>query len=104
MLGTVLVYTGMVGAAHGWNFAPVFFGDIAAVSWAGQFNVDFSCLLLLSGLWMAWRHQFSALGLVLGVLALVGGTPLLASYLLIVSVQCRGDVKAMLLGQARAAS
>lgn len=43
------------GALRGWNFMPVFFRDIIALTWPGQFNLDFSCLLSLSGLWLAWR-------------------------------------------------
>lgn len=102
IVGIVLVYTGLVGAAQGWNFMPVFFQDIIAMTWPGQFNLDFSCLLILSGLWLAWRHQFSALGIALGVLALVGGSPLLCTYLLIASIKANGDVKVLLLGSARA--
>lgn len=102
LIGVVLVYTGFVGAGQGWNFMPVFFDDIVAMKWPGQFNLDFSCLLLLSGLWLAWRHQFSAVGIVLGLLALVGGTPLLCTYLLIASIQAKGDVQVLLLGRAHA--
>ena len=102
IVGIVLVYTGLVGATQGWNFMAVFFQDIIAMSWPGQFNLDFSCLLILSGLWLAWRHQFSALGAALGVLALVGGSPLLCTYLLIASIRAKGDMKVLLLGKARA--
>ncbi|CAN5810072.1 hypothetical protein BH11PSE8_BH11PSE8_33710 [soil metagenome] len=45
---------------------PVFVEDIFAMTWRGQFNVDFTCLLLLSGLWLAWRHRRSSVGIVLG--------------------------------------
>ena len=102
IVGIVLVYTGLVGATQGWSFMPVFFQDIIAMTWPGQFNLDFSCLLILSGLWLAWRHQFSALGLGLGVLALMGGSPLLCTYLLIASIHAKGDMKVLLLGKARA--
>ncbi len=102
IVGIVLVYTGLVGTTHGWNFMPVFFQDIFAMTWSGQFNLDFSCLLILSGLWLAWRHQFSTLGVALAVLALVGGSPLLCTYLLIASIKAKGDVKVLLLGSARA--
>jgi len=102
MAGTALVYTGVVGATQGWNFMPVFFMDIFAMKWPGQFNLDFSCLLLLSGLWLAWRHQFSPSGIALGLLALLGGAPLLSAYLFVASIQSRGDVKMLLLGKARA--
>jgi hypothetical protein len=36
------------------------------------------------------------------VLALVGGSPLLCTYLLIASIKAKGDVKVLLLGSARA--
>lgn len=98
-LGT---YTVIVGANHGWNLLPIFFADIGALTWPGQFNSDFMTFLALSGLWMAWRHQFSAQGLVLGVFGFFGGMMVLAPYLLYASYQAKGDVKVMLLGAARA--
>jgi hypothetical protein len=102
IVGTVLVYTGIVGATQGWNFMSVFFEDILAMKWPGQFNLDFSCLLLLSGLWLAWRHRFSSLGIALGLLALIGGAPFLCTYLFVASIQAKGDAKELLLGKARA--
>jgi hypothetical protein len=104
MIVIVLGYTGVVVASHGWGLLSIFFGDIGAMGWPGQFNLDFSCLLILSALWVAWRNQFSPAGLALGALALVGGTPLLASYLLVASIRARGDVKVLLLGARRAAA
>jgi hypothetical protein len=101
MLSVVVAYTGVVIARHGADFLPVFFGDLAAMGWAGQFNLDFLCMLLLSALWVAWRHRFSAGGLVLALLAGLGGTPFLCIYLLIESVRQRGDVRALLLGPHR---
>ena len=100
MILVVLIYTGIVVATHGWGLFPIFFGDIRAMSWPGQFNLDFSCLLVLSGLWLAWRNQFSPLGL----FALVGGTPLIATYLLWASMDAKGDAKVLLLGKKRAAT
>ena len=72
--------------------------------WHGpaQFDVDFSCFLVLSGLWVAWRHHFSAAGLGLAVLAFFGGILFLSIYLLIASFQEQGDIKAVLLGRRRA--
>ena len=103
MIGVVLVYTGVVGTTHGWRLLPVFFGDIAAMTWPGQFNLDFGCMLVFSGLWLAWRHHFTPAGLALGLLGAVGGTLVLAPYLLVASVQAQGDPKVMLLGKRRAA-
>ena len=95
-------YTSVTVANHGLDLLPVFFGDMAAMAWPGQFNLDFFCFLLLSGLWVAWRHQFSAAGLGLGLIAVFGGMPFLSAYLLIASFKTKGDIKAMLLGEARA--
>lgn len=104
MISTLLGYTGIVGVNHGWNLFPVFFGDLAAMTWPGQFNFDFMCLLTFAGLWLAWRHHFSRGGLVLGVLGVLGGTLLLAPYLLFISFKAKGNMKEVLLGKTRANS
>ena len=99
----IAAYTGATIAHHGMNLMPVFLGDIAAKAWPGQFNVDFTCFLALSAIWVAWRHQFSASGLALGVVAFFGGMLFLSIYLLVQTGRSGGDVKALLLGEARAA-
>lgn len=92
-------YTLVVASNHGWDLLSVFFGDIAKMEWPGQFNLDFTCLLLLSGLWVGWRHRFSAAGVALGLVAVFGGALFLSAYLLVASVRARGDVRALLLGE-----
>ena len=52
--------------------------------------------------WLAWRHEFSPVGLVLGVCGVFGGAQLLTAYLLITSFRVNGDVRELLLGKARA--
>lgn len=94
-------YTAIVIWNHGIGLLEVFFGDMAAMGWPGQFNLDFMSLLTLSGLWVAWRHRFSGPGLALGALAFVGGGLFLAAYLLVVSFQARGDINEVLLGKTR---
>jgi hypothetical protein len=96
-------YTAAVVANHGINLLPIFFGDMAMMGWPGQFNLDFMWMLILSALWVAWRHQFSGAGIALGLLALFGGAFFLSAYLLIVSLGADGEMKEMLLGKARAA-
>lgn len=98
----IVAYTSATIAGHGWNLLPVFFGDMAKMGWAGQFNLDFMTMLALAAIWVAWRHQFSAGGLALAVLAFFGGMLFLSIYLLVHSHRTRGDVKALLLGEARA--
>lgn len=95
-------YTAVVVSHHGLNLLPVFFGDIAKVAWPGQFNLDFLCFLTLSALWTAWRNKFSALGLLLAVVAFFGGAGFLLPYLVVLTARARGDMKVVLLGQARA--
>ena len=95
-------YTIVVVANHGMGLFPIFFGDIAALTWPGQFNADFLCFLLLSGLWLAWRNEFSPAGIALGAIGVVGGAPLLFTYLLIVSFTADGDIRVIMLGRSRA--
>ena len=98
----VALYTGVTIADHGLNLLPVFFGDIGKFAWPGQFDLDFMCMLALSAIWVAWRHQFSAAGLGLGVIAFFFGSPFLCVYLLIVSLRAKGGMSEILLGKARA--
>lgn len=98
---SLLGYTAITISNHGWNLVPVFFGDMRAMTWPGQFNFDFMGFLLLSGLWVSWRHQFSTAGLALGAVAVFGGMLFLSLYLFIASAQAKGSVKEVLLGKSR---
>lgn len=95
---TTFLYTMAVGVNHGFNFAPIFIGDVFAMNWAGQFNVDFSFHLLFSALWLAWRNKFSSQGIALGVFALVGGIHVLTGYLFIKSFQVQ-TIRELLTGK-----
>ena len=99
---SILVYTAVTIANHGWNLIPIFFGDMRAMTWPGQFNFDFMGFLLLSGLWVSWRHHFSPGGLVLGMVATFGGMLFLSLYLLIASTVSKGNVQELLMGKSRA--
>jgi hypothetical protein len=98
----VAIYTIPVLADYGISpLFPTFFGDMASFTWPGQFNADFLGFLLLSGIWIAWRNHFSALGLVLAVVAVVGGIPFLTAYLFIMSFRVNGDMKTLIMGTGR---
>lgn len=99
ILCSLVIYTGHVIAAFGWNLLPIFLADIAKMAWPGQFNLDFTFMLTLSALWVAWRHRFSPAGLGLASLAFFGGSLFLSVYLLVVSFRARGGVTEMLIGQ-----
>lgn len=101
---TILLYTLPVVANHGMDLLPVFFGDIAAMGWPGQFNVDFSSFLLMTMLWVAWRNGFSLPGLLLACLVPVGGGMFTSGYLLFLTFSLNGDMAAVLLGKDRAAA
>ena len=96
-------YTAVTISNHGLGLLPVFFGDMAAMGWPGQFNLDFFTFLLLSGLWAAWRDRFRPAGLVLGVVAVFGGMLFLSVFLLVLTFRAGGDMRIVLLGRERAA-
>jgi hypothetical protein len=100
ILATVGVYTAVVVGDYGLNLFPYFFGDMAKLGWPGQFNLDFLFMLSLSGLWVAWRNRFSGSGVALGVLAFFLGAPFLSGYLLHLLARTKGDVRAVLAGDA----
>jgi hypothetical protein len=91
-------YTGLVIMEYGVNLFPYFFGDMMALTWAGQFNLDFMFMLSFSALWTMWRNQFTLSGIGLGVLAFFFGAPFLCLYMLYLAKQTNGDLVAMLIG------
>lgn len=93
----IAVYTLAVFFRDGVNFVPPFVSAIASVTWQGQFNLDFSFYIILSALWLMWRHEFSPVGYGLAALSIFG-MAFFAPYLLIQCVRARGDVQRLLLG------
>ncbi|MBY0314690.1 MAG: hypothetical protein K2Q26_04180 [Bdellovibrionales bacterium] len=55
-------------------------------------------MLILSGLWTAWRNKFSLVGLILGFAALIGGISFLAPYLLYLTFKENGKIRSVLVG------
>ena len=93
------IYTGLVISDHGLNLLPIFFADMAKFGWPGQFNLDFMILLTISALWTAWRNGISPAGLGLAIIAFFGGAGFLLPYLLLLSIQTKGNVRHMLTGR-----
>lgn len=102
MFLTIAAYTAVTISHHGLGLLTVFFGDMRAMTWPGQFNLDFFTFLLMSGLWLAWRHNFSPAGLAFGIVGVFGGMLFLSAYLLVASFRAKGDIRVMLLGDIRA--
>lgn len=96
---TVLVYTVMAVANEGVNLFATTLPALADFGWPGQFHLDFATYLLLSGLWVAWRHQFSTNGILLGILASLLGIIFLSVYLLVAISKANGNISEVLLGQ-----
>lgn len=71
---------------------------ILSLSWQGQFNIDFTCYLVLSGIWMAWRGGFSSGSVALGTLTPPLGILFFAPYLLYLVGKSNGDPRRFLLG------
>ena len=92
-------YTAGVIGRDGLDFFTPFLTSIFAVNWSGQFNLDFMSYLILSALWVAWRHCFTTRGLVFAGLSAVLGFVFFAPYLL---VQAMGvnTVRELVLGNA----
>lgn len=95
----LIAYTLIVVQNHGWNLAPHFVGALTAMTWQGQFNLDFLILLTLSGIWVSWRHGHNAVGLCLGFLTAIGGTMVLFPYLIVQINRCKGDMRILLAGR-----
>lgn len=95
----LLVYTVVVAVNHGLDLFSVFFGDMLAMNWPGQFNLDFMGFLMLSALWVVWRNDFTPISFVLGLFAFLGGMTFLPVYLLFLSFKTDGNIAQMVLGR-----
>ena len=100
-LVVLIVYTLIVVSNHGMNLFAVFFGDMMAMNWPGQFNLDFLGFLMLSALWVIWRNDFAPMSFVLGIFAFLGGMSFLPVYLVYLSYKTEGNIGQMILGERR---
>lgn len=94
----VLIYTGLAFKNDGTDLLGVFLYNIQSVNWNGQFNLDFSCYLVLSGLWIVWRDKFSTSSIIVGLVASIIGIIVFAPYLLYLIIKEKGNLKKVLLG------
>lgn len=94
----LVVYTVFVFLGEGGNLFQVFMANVMALNWNGQFNLDFSCYLTLSGLWIAWRNQFSISSVLIAIAATVIGIMFFAPYVLYLIIKENGDLKRVLVG------
>jgi hypothetical protein len=95
---TLLVYTSFAIRNEGWTLFTIFTSNITALNWNGQFNLDFSCYLALSGIWIMWRNKFSVSSIIFAVIAMIIGIIIFAPYLLYLLTKEKGDLRKVLLG------
>lgn len=76
----------------------VFVNNIVALGWNGQFNLDFFCYLMLSGLWIMWRNNFTLKSIFIAITASIVGIMVFAPYFLFLLIKEKGDLKRTLTG------
>lgn len=94
----LIAYTIYAVNNEGWTLFQVFTGNMTAFNWNGQFNLDFSCYLTLSGIWIMWRNKFSISSIVFAIIAMIIGIMAFAPYLMYVLTTEKGDLRKVLLG------
>jgi hypothetical protein len=95
---SLFVYTIVAFNNDGYNLFHIFLSNIQSLNWNGQFNSDFSCYLILSGLWISWRNHFTPSSILLGIVAMILGIIIFAPYLLYLLTKENGDLKKVLIG------
>jgi hypothetical protein len=97
----VCAYTAIAMGNDGFNFLEKALAFCLSLTWMGQFTLDFSCYLTLSGLWIAWRHQFTGKSIAMALVAATFGIIAFAPYLLYLLMKEKGDLKSVLLGDRK---
>ncbi|TAE54100.1 MAG: hypothetical protein EAZ89_06925, partial [Bacteroidetes bacterium] len=95
----LIAYTGYAVQNEGWILFQVLTDNITALNWNGQFNLDFSCYLMLSGIWIMWRNKFTPFFILFAVVAMIIGIMAFAPYLLYLLITEKGDLKKVLWGE-----
>ncbi len=95
----LIAYTIYAVSNESWNLFQIFTANITALNWNGQFNLDFSCYLTLSGIWIMWRNKFSTSSIVIAIVAMIIGIMAFAPYLLYLLTKENGDLRKVLLGE-----
>ncbi len=95
----LIIYTYFAVKNEGWTLFNVITTNVLSLNWNGQFNLDFSCYLLLSGIWIMWRNKFSFSSIVIAMIAMIIGIMFFAPYLLYVLMVEKGSLKHMFLGK-----
>lgn len=98
----LIVYTIIAIQQDGMNFLARAQEFVLSMTWMGQFALDFSCYLLLSGLWIMWRNKFSGRAISIAIIAMILGIIVFAPYLLYLIITEKGDIQRVLVGNRSA--
>ena len=100
IVATVAIYlmTAVAIGSHGINWPAVAIGDLRALDWRSQFDLDFILYLLLFAGWVAWREGGTARGYAFGVVSVVMGGMFGFPYLLWAIHRAQGDPRQVFLG------
>ncbi len=94
----LVVYTVYAVKNEGLTLFQIFTDNITSLNWNGQFNLDFSCYLTSSGIWIMWRNKFSATSIIFGVVSMIMGIIVFAPYILYLLAKENGNMKKLLIG------
>ncbi len=95
-------YTLVAFTKEGADLFSVFLSNLSSFTWNGQFNLDFGCYLMLSGLWIMWRDRFSSKAIIVAVAAMILGIIFFAPYLLYLLRVNGGNWRMVFLGRQSA--
>ncbi len=95
---SIIIYTLIAFNNEGFTLFQIFFSNILSLTWNGQFNLDFSFYLLLSGIWVVWRNNFSPLSYVLALITFVMGIVIFAPYLVYLYITENGNITRIIVG------
>lgn len=94
----LIFYTIIAINNEGGNFLAIALSNIQSLTWNGQFSLDFSCYLTLSGLWIMWRNKFTPMFIIVGFAAMILGIVFFAPYLLYLLSKENGNLKKVCIG------
>jgi uncharacterized membrane protein YozB (DUF420 family) len=95
----VSAYTAWAFYNEGPNLFGVFMHNLQSLNWNGQFNLDFSCYLILSGCWIAWRGNYAPSAIAIGLTASILGIVFFAPYLLYLLQKENGNLMKVFVGK-----
>ncbi len=94
----LVIYTYYAIQHEGWDLFNIFLNDIFSLNWSGQFNLDFTCYLLLSGIWIMWRNEFTGSSILIAIVAMIIGIMVFAPYVLYLLSVEKGNLNRVLSG------